>query len=133
MKIEHVALNVADPVGMAAWYCDHLGMTVAMKADEPPFVHFLADDSGDTMIEIYNNPDGDVPDYTRLNPSRFHLAFVSDNPDKDKARLLKAGATFVTDLHMRDGSYIIMMRDPWGTPIQFCKRGNPMLRMQKQS
>ena len=46
MDIEHLALNVPDPVGMAAWYVEHLGMRVLRKLDAAPFTHFLADGSG---------------------------------------------------------------------------------------
>lgn len=44
MRIEHFALNVADPVGMARWYVEHLGMRIAHGSNEPPYGHFLADD-----------------------------------------------------------------------------------------
>jgi glyoxylase I family protein len=30
MKIEHIAFNVADPVAVAAWYAEHLGLTVVV-------------------------------------------------------------------------------------------------------
>ena len=29
MRLEHIAFNVEDPAGLAAWYCEHLGMRVA--------------------------------------------------------------------------------------------------------
>jgi hypothetical protein len=41
--------------------------------------------------------------------------------------LLEAGATWVQDEHLPDGSQLIMMRDPWGLAIQLCKRGKPIL------
>ena len=63
MKIEHFALNVAEPVAMAAWYVDNLGFKVARHMDEPPFAHFLEDSSGTGMLEIYNNPPDEVPVY----------------------------------------------------------------------
>ena len=31
LNVEHVACNVADPVAMAAWYVEHLGMRVVRK------------------------------------------------------------------------------------------------------
>ena len=43
MRIEHFALNVADPVGMARWYVEHLRMRIARGGNEPPYGHFLAD------------------------------------------------------------------------------------------
>ena len=57
-----------------------------------------------------------------------HLAFVSENPEDEKDRLQKAGAKLVSDDTLEDGTRLLMMRDPWGLAIQFCKRANPMLK-----
>ena len=56
MKLEHVAINVSDPVAVAAWYEEHLGMKIVMAQTTGTLMHFLADDGG-SMIELYNNPD----------------------------------------------------------------------------
>ncbi len=127
MKIEHIALNVEKPVEMAEWYVEHLGMSVARQDEEPPYVHFLKDSTGKVMIELYNNPADQVPDYRSMDPLLMHLAFVSGAPGQDKADLLEAGATLVDDSTLPDGSRIIMMRDPWGLAIQLCKRAKPMI------
>lgn len=127
MKIEHFAFNVADPVAVAAWYTKNLGMTVARSLDAWPFTHFLADSSGSVMIEIYNNPRDEVPPYADMNPLLLHLAFVCEEPEAKRAELEKVGATFAEEVHIPDGSHLVMMRDPWGLSIQLCKRGKPML------
>ena len=31
LNVEHVACNVAEPVAMAAWYVEHLGMRIVRK------------------------------------------------------------------------------------------------------
>lgn len=131
MKIEHFALNVADPVKMAVWYETHLGLKVVKKQSEPPYTYFLADSSGNVMIEIYNNPPNDVPAYGAMHPLQLHLAFVSENPGEDLKRLESAGATLFEELYFEDGTHLVMMRDPWGFAIQFCKRGKPMLKNQQ--
>ena len=128
MKLEHVAVNVADPVKMTQWYVDHLGMTIVRAMDKAPFTHFLADDSGNVMIEIYNNPPDQVPDYRSMHPLLLHLAFVSNDPDADRARLEKAGATFVEEVRPEAGAHLVMMRDPWGLAVQLCKRAKSMLK-----
>lgn len=128
MKIEHIALNVADPAAMAKWYCSHLGMTVAFNLGHPPYTHFLADSSGTVMIEIYNNPADQVPAYADMNPLLLHIAFVSENPAADKQALVEAGASVVEEIHLKDGSELVMLRDPWGLALQLCKRGKPMLK-----
>lgn len=127
MKIEHFAINVADPVNMAAWYVEHLGLTVVRCGPAPIHMHFLADDGGRVMLEIYCNPPNEVPDYKSMPPLLLHLALVSEDPDADRARLEAAGATFHSEGRQDDGSHLVMMRDPWGFAIQLCKRGKPML------
>ena len=127
MKLEHFALNVSDPVEMASWYDEHLGLSTVRKMEEAPYTHFLADSSGTILLEIYNNPEDQVPSYAEMDPLLLHVAFVSENPDSDKDDLLAAGASLVEELHLDDGSHLIMLRDPWGLAIQLCKRGKPML------
>ena len=128
MKMEHVALNVSDPVAMAAWYVKHLGFEIARSIAGPPHTHFLRESSGAMMIEIYCNPEDQVPAYSKMDPLLLHVAFVSADPEKDKKALLAAGASFVEDHDLPDGSRLVMLRDPWGLPIQLCRRGKPMLR-----
>ena len=127
MKLEHFALNVENPVAMAAWYIENLGMRVIKQMNEPPYTNFLVDDSGRIMIKIYANPADEIPPYRTMNPLLVHLAFVSHHPAADKARLVAAGATEVSDQQLDDGSHLVMLRDPWGLAIQLCKRGKPML------
>jgi len=67
-------------------------------------------------------------DFKNQHPLVVHLAFVSEDPTHDKDRLVLAGATLVSDDFLEDGSHLVMLRDPWGLAIQFCKRAVPMLR-----
>jgi glyoxylase I family protein len=128
MKIEHIAFNVADPIAVADWYVAHLGLRIIRHIPAPTQTHFLADDAGDTVIEIYCNPPEEVPDYAAMNPLQFHLAFVSESPAADRTRLVAAGSTAVDELNFPDGSHLIMLRDPWGLPLQLCKRAVPLVR-----
>src|SRR5690606_36783887 len=127
MKLEHFALNVENPLAMSEWYVKHLGLRIVRQMQEAPYTSFLADDSGNIMIEVYNNPPQEVPDYRKMNPLLVHLAFVSKDPDEDRNNLLAAGASLVSDQKLDDGSRLVMLRDPWGLCIQLCERGGPML------
>lgn len=127
MKLEHFALNVEDPIAMARWYVEHLGLQVVRQLSDAPFTTFMADDSGRVMVEVYANPDAEIPDYKSMHPLIVHLAFVSVNPASDRERLVAAGATAVSEQFLKDGSHLVMLRDPWGLSIQLCKRGVPML------
>jgi len=126
MKIEHIAYNVSDPVAVAAWYTEHLGLKIVRIVDVPAKTHFLADDQA-TAIEIYCNPVDQVPDYAAMDPLILHIAFASDDPTADSARLIAAGATAYSDNHFSDGTHLVMLRDPWGFALQLCKRGTPLL------
>lgn len=125
MKFEHFALNVPEPVAQARWYVEHLGFTVARKRDDAPFMHFLADETGRIVLELYRNPKAAIPDYTAMEPLTFHLAVVSADAAGDRARLEEAGATLLFEDPQSDGSLMIMLRDPWGVPLQLCQRATP--------
>ena len=127
MKIEHIAFNVSDPVAIAAWYGQHLGLTIARHIPVPTQTHFLADDDGRTVLEIYGNPACDLPDYFAMNPLQLHLAFVSESPMEDSTRLIEAGAVWIDELKLPDGGHLIMLRDPWGLALQLCKRAAPLV------
>lgn len=126
MKIEHIAYNVSDPVAVAAWYVSHLGLKIVRIIDVPSQTHFLADDQA-TAVEIYCKPADQVPDYAAMDPLVLHIAFSSEDPSADAARLLKAGATLYSDEHLPDGNHLIMLRDPWGFALQLCQRATPLL------
>jgi len=127
MKFEHVAINVKDPVAMADWYTRNLNMTVRNALKEAPYTHFLADETGSAMLEIYQNPPDAVPDYSSQHPLQLHVAFVSNDPETDKQHLLEAGCTLFEDQHLEDGSRLVMLRDPWGFALQLCHRATPMI------
>jgi catechol 2,3-dioxygenase-like lactoylglutathione lyase family enzyme len=125
MKIEHVALNVANPVAVASWYCDHLGLRLVRHIPKPAQTHFLADWES-MVLEIYCNPPDQVPDYRSMDPLVLHLAFRSSDPTSDSKRLVAAGATVVDETRLDDGSHLLMLRDPWGLALQLCKRSKPL-------
>jgi glyoxylase I family protein len=128
LKIEHFALQVPDPVAMAEWYVKHLAFKIARSGGEPSHARFLADSSGSVMLEIYRNPAASIPDYRKADPLLMHVAYSSDNPAADRDRIVQAGAAVVDELMTTpSGDTIVMLRDPWGVPIQLVKRAKPML------
>ena len=125
MKFEHFALNVPDAKATAAWYVKHLGLKVARTRSDAPFTSFLADDSGRVIFETYSNSAAPYPDYSAAHPLCFHVAFVSDDPTSTQKRLIAAGATPAYEETLPDGSFLIMVRDPWGVPLQLVRRATP--------
>ena len=131
MKIEHVGYMVQDPIRVAEWYCANLGFKVVRGMQTTPFTHFLADNSGNVMVEIYNNPAAQVPDYASMDPLVLHLAFdtVGEAIETVRDRLINAGATLYSDLVLTPaGDQLIMLRDPWGMAVQLAKRKQPMIK-----
>ena len=129
IRLEHVAINVEDPVEMAKWYCDNLGMKVVRQGPAPVNMRFISDAGGNMMLELYHNPPDAVPDYRSMNPLTLHIAFMVDDVEGTCRKLVAAGATIATDMTVTDaGDKLAMLRDPWGVSIQFLKRAKPMLQ-----
>jgi catechol 2,3-dioxygenase-like lactoylglutathione lyase family enzyme len=125
MKFEHFALNVPDAKAVARWYVNHLGMRIARTRDDSPFTSFLSDDTGRVILEVYSNPAAPYPDYKAAHPLCFHVAFVADDPSAIRTRLVAAGASPAYEETLPDGSFLIMVRDPWGIPLQLVRRATP--------
>ena len=122
MRLEHVAINVEDAAAMAEWYVAHCKMKIVLKVDGPPYTRFLKDAEGNTAIEIYSNPAAATPDYARQHPLIYHHAFAVDDLEGVKDKLMKAGATFVEEVNLDNGTRLIMLRDPWGIALQLVHR-----------
>ena len=127
MEFEHFGINVPDAGAMAQWYVNNCKMKIVRAIPESNQTHFLADEKGRVMMEIYSNPNDNIVDHFKKHPLRFHFAFAVSEPVQLKDKLLAAGASIVEQLDLDDGSCLIMMRDPWGVPFQLCRRGNPMI------
>jgi glyoxylase I family protein len=128
MNIEHVALNVPDPVAIAVWYASHLGMRVLRSMPTSPFTHFLADESGRVVVEIYHHTKAAVPDYFSLDPLVFHLAFTATDVQGALEMLMKAGAIAAGEITVTPtGDEMVFLRDPWGISIQLVRRAQPLV------
>jgi len=127
MRLEHIALQVAEPAAMADWYVTHLGFSIRRRRDEPAVVRFLADGSGSILFELYCSAKAPVPDYRRMDPAVLHLAVLSADLPADVARLVAAGATLLGGPEVLGGDHFAMLRDPWGMPLQLVRRAEPML------
>ncbi len=125
MIFEHFALNVPDVRAAAAWYVEQLGLTVVRARPDAPYTQFLADSTGKVFLEIYTNPTDPIPEYPTQHPLRVHFAFAVAEAKTERTRLQEAGATLVVEETLPDGTLLIMMRDPWGVPVQLCQRAKP--------
>jgi glyoxylase I family protein len=125
MTFEHFALNVTDSRALAQWYAQHLGFRIVRDVGGPTNTLFLGDETGRVVVELYHNPAAPVPPYASTHPLCFHFAVVATDARAERSRLEGAGATFVEEVTPPDGSVLIMLRDPWGVPVQLCQRTRP--------
>ncbi len=125
MKIEHVALLVAEPIAVARWYVQNLGMSILRSSGAPSYTHFLADGQRTSVLEIYGGG-LTVPDYANMDPLLLHIAFAADDVVATRERLIRAGAVPVGELvYSPAGDQLAMLRDPWGLAIQLARRQEP--------
>ena len=125
MKLEHVALLVADPVAVARWYGENLGLRTLRSAGAPGFGHFLADETGAVALEVYTGEN--VPDYAAMDPALLHVGFATADLPATREKLLAAGATAVGDVVVTPaGDRFAMLRDPWGLAVQLACRARPL-------
>ena len=125
--LEHPAIDVADPVAVADWWCKNLGFTITKQKDDETHTTFIVDASGRIAIELYRaRTQPEAPDYASMDPLTLHFGFTSKDVDADIEKLTAAGATLV--VHEKapgfDGA---MMKDPFGISIQFVKREQSVL------
>jgi catechol 2,3-dioxygenase-like lactoylglutathione lyase family enzyme len=104
MTFEHFALNVPDARGMSRWYVEHLGFRVLRRREDAPFTHFLADDTGRPIVELYTNSTAPIPDYAAQPPLCFHFAVATAVAAAERKRLEAVGASFVLEDLPADGS-----------------------------
>lgn len=127
MTFEHFALNVKEPVKMAEWYVENCGMKIIKSAGGPKYTRFLADEAGNSVIELYSNDTVKYPDHKNAHPLEFHFALKVDDAEAAKNKLISAGAILEEDLKPGDGSHLVMLRDPFGVPLQLCRRAKPLV------
>lgn len=125
MIFEHFALNVPDTRAAAEWYVEHLGLTIRRARPDAPYTHFLGDSTGRVFLEIYTNPTDPIPEYPTQHQLRVHFAFAVADAKVERTRLQQAGATLIVEEPLPDGTLLIMLRDPWGVPVQLCQRAQP--------
>ena len=126
---EHFALNVVDARMEAKWYADNLNFVVVREGSAPGYGMFIADAGKNMMYELYQNKDFPVHQFDSVSYQSFHVAFMVNDIKQAKEMLIAAGAKVAEDAKQTpSGDTVMMLRTPWGLPIQFVKRVNPMLK-----
>ena len=126
MIFEHFAINVPDPLAIANWYVNNVGLTIVRQQTQAPFITFLADKTGRVIMELYYRPEQTIMNFRGQHSLTFHFAMETSNAETEKNRLLQMGATFFEEQQLNDGSHLVILRDPWGICLQICQRGSRM-------
>jgi uncharacterized glyoxalase superfamily protein PhnB len=126
---EHYALNVPDSRAKAKWLVDNLGMVVMTEGKAPSYGMMVADAGKNLMLELYHNTKAPDLNFAEISHNATHLAFMVPDITAAKAQCVSAGATVVEDiLKTPGGDFVLMLRDPWGEPLQLVKRVSPMVK-----
>ncbi|MGE5313733.1 MAG: VOC family protein [Acidobacteriota bacterium] len=127
LSLEHVAFNVEDARAKAAWLSDNLGCVTVREGKPPAYSMFIADSSRHMMIELYQDARYPRLDFNDLDYMATHFAFAVPDVAQTKARLLKAGAHVAEEMkQLPNGDTVLMLRDPWGQPLQIVHRVTPI-------
>ncbi len=126
---EHYALNVEDSRAKVQWLVDNLGLVVMTEGKAPSYGMLVADAGKHLMMEIYQNTKFPVINFSDVSHNATHLAFTVPDIAAAKRQCVGAGATVVEDvLKTPGGDFVLMLRDPWGEPLQLVTRLAPMLK-----
>jgi glyoxylase I family protein len=126
VRMEHIALNVTDPVSAAEWYCQNLGMRLINISRTPPLGAFVADPNG-MMLELYCKSQAGPFNYFALHPANLHIAFAVDDLEGTCTALTAAGGIIEGEEERTSkGDRLIFIRDPWGVTLQLAQRQTPL-------
>jgi len=128
IRLEHIEFNVPDTHKKAKWYVDNLNMKIMREGGAPTYNMFISDSEHNMMFELNQNKDFPMLNFNKISPQSIHFAFTVNNINNVKNELIKAGASFVSQDTSAEGDKILMLRDPWGQPLQFLTRAKPMLK-----
>ena len=129
MEIEHFAINVKDAVALAEWYSRHLGLKIIRcNRSKSPFESFMIDSKGNTIFEVYSDPQAEFLEYGKLNPYTFHIAFKVTDIELVIKNLVEAGASYDGKILTNSTKdKVTFIRCPWGIALQFVERNEPLV------
>ncbi|GHD93080.1 glyoxalase [Streptomyces naganishii JCM 4654] len=119
-KLQAIALDCADPVGLAEFYAELLGGRVVRDEEDSGWVEvhgFEGTPLACQRVDGYRPPEW--PGQER--PQQLHLDFDVDDLDGEEKRALALGATVLerTD-QVRPGANWRVYADPAGHPFCLC-------------
>ncbi len=111
---------------MADWYVANLGLHIVREV--PGRMVFLADSEGVVVMELYTNRDAAQLELQKVEPLSLHIAFEVSDPATAAEELVRAGASIEVPVEQVGNDTMVMLRDPFGLPLQLVRRGEKMRR-----
>lgn len=120
--IEHIGFVINNPCAAADWYQSNLSYTILRKAGDNS-VAFIKEPRTGLIFEFIGSRDIRPIDKDLSHPLQAHIAIKSDDIDKDRQRLMDAGASFVMDCRTHDpDAKVCVLKDPFGLYLQLAQR-----------
>jgi glyoxylase I family protein len=120
--IEHIGFVINNPWAAADWYQLNLSYTILRKAGDNS-VAFIQEPVTGLILELIGSGDIRPIDKDLSHPLQVHIAIKSDDLDKDKKKLMAAGASFVMDCRTDDpDARVCVLKDPFGLYLQIAQR-----------
>ena len=119
-------VNVSEPVAMAAWYVEHLGMRIVRqnRGAAYPFP------GGCEWLRRHRDLQQRGGLRFRTMPRCTRCGFISRSRPRirtPQGPRCEKPAQRSSRREGPDGSRLLMLRDPWGFPLQLCKRATPLM------
>lgn len=120
--VEHIGYVVRNPAQAARWYFEHLGFKV-LRAGTDTTASFIQCPRTRLIVEFIAAGDVRAAVDELKHPLQVHFAVKTDDFEKDRQRLIDAGAEHAMDNPTTiAGARVGIVKDPFGMYIQLAQR-----------
>lgn len=126
LSLEHVGISANDTIALKNWYVKLFNLKVVYDNKKEKPTYFLLMPDGGGLIEIY--PANSLSEKVDNNKQGIrHLAFGTDDIEKEYKKLLDNNVEIVTELSTSSkGVKTVFFRDPEGNILHFIQRPEPL-------
>ena len=114
MKMLHVTIQTNKFETEIEFYEKEVGLTLLRDMRPKKDLVFLANEAGDTCIEIINNPDAE-----NAGNGNLSIGFGTDDPEGKREQMMSEGYEVTPMISPVPGTEFFFVQDPAGVRIQF--------------
>lgn len=135
IRFEHFAFNTPSQMQTALWFVEFMDLTIPWSKDidlandrlRNYRVPYVGDVAQRMSLELFGKEMECT--FYHLPHQVIHLAYHTDEPEKQAKRMIFGGAKQVGDPRIEaNGDVVIDLFDPRGAPLRLIKRKSPLLR-----